>query len=226
MQGKQGVWRVNETMRFPLRVIALAALCLGATVAGAAGANGMTGFNFYEVVQDGVDVKLTMRFMDRSIEAGYAFSLERLWIDEDADDEHLVERVLFSDKVFTKEEAGGVSEYGCHTVPSMSSTSYCEQFPDECSDCDDDGTNDCSGHCGVAYYYEVHDDCVPKGEHDYLLTIQAESLHTDSRSWEVEKDPGDCGCACSAGGMARASAWLPLLVLLAIGACALLVSKR
>ncbi|MBW2278730.1 MAG: hypothetical protein JRF63_14660 [Deltaproteobacteria bacterium] len=210
-------------MKHPQSLTVFFALAVLVCSASPASANGMMSWNFYEVVQDGPDVDLVLRFMESSIEAGDAYTIVRVETSEDEDDFQF-EHFLFKNKVFTKQGADEVSEPGCHTVPWMSSESACEGSPDECSDCDGDGTNECSGHCGVAYYYELTDDCVPKGSHEYVIS-RAGTSSTDYKPWTVEKEPSDCGCGCSASGMAASGRWLPLIVMMAIGMVALLVSR-
>ncbi|NLH47103.1 MAG: hypothetical protein GX444_00720 [Myxococcales bacterium] len=81
-------------------------------------------------------------------------------------------------------------------ISSAAADAECEQNPDECVDCDGDGTPDCFGLCYEMLYFVIADLCAPAGSADYLMEMKAED-GDDWNDWmsasiTINPPSGDC----------------------------------
>jgi len=98
-------------------------------------------------------------------------------------DEVVLEPTAFSDG-----EIDGV-EVLCKEVWE-SDQGICDDQPEECEDCDEDGVPECYGSCVERYWIGVVDECAPPGYPVYQLLCYSGS---GGGTWEDDEAPYDCG---------------------------------
>jgi hypothetical protein len=151
-----------NAMKFLPCLCAFLALLLGS---GAAAANMSYSPWVHELIQNGPDIVVTVAIFDETEATNLegdplpglnaAYTLER-WDEEGS-------AIVFEDRVFDPAEADATSGFTCHTWDGPEAGPCDGSY--ECADCDDDGTGECDGFCGVAYYYTVVDECPAPGSY-------------------------------------------------------------
>jgi len=115
--------------------------------------------------QDGQDVVITVAIFTEASEDGVcgtdatpsigsAYTLVRTYPYEDTEDQ-----VVFEDRVFSSEDSLGTEL--CHRCVLDVYEDWCNDYPEDCVDCDGDTVPECAGFCLPAYTFEVVDECVP-----------------------------------------------------------------
>ncbi|MCP4677068.1 MAG: hypothetical protein GY854_16445 [Deltaproteobacteria bacterium] len=131
---------------------------------------------------------------------------------------------VFEDRVFTKEEAVGKSQYSCREWDFCTSP----------ADCNDDGLSECYGFCAVAYRFEVVDKCVPPADTYYYVTtpeLEAISDFPADEGFGVHsahiEDTGESCNACSVTAVGRSTSYHILaVVMLGIGFAAARMKRK
>ena len=95
---------------------------------------------FYEVTQDGRDVRFQIQLIEEDPPNFDTTFMMRRGAEQ-----------FFEHKQFVREDADEVFGPGCIEVNTY----------DVAEDCDSDGTDECAGICGTAYRYDYVDKCVP-----------------------------------------------------------------
>ncbi len=134
--------------------ITMVAFVLTSSVAFGAAANMQSNRWFHEVRQEGRDLHITLQLIEEDIPSfDTTFMLVRYNLGEDYE-------VIFKEKKFEKEQADEVIEFGCISLDANM---------DPAEDCDGNGTNECGGICGTAYWYHFVDECVASDHVMYNL---------------------------------------------------------
>lgn len=141
---------------------------------GAAAANMSATPWIHSLLQDGPDVVIEFAVFDQAqavnddgvpipgVDA--AFTLRRISHEDNV--------AVFEGRVFNPADADSTSGYACQPWSHWESDPCDGSY--ECADCDEDGTGECDGFCGVAYYYTVVDECPPLSVGESMY-----SVHTD-----------------------------------------------
>jgi len=203
--------------RTPLSLCVVSGLCL---VALTAEANIQSNRWFYDMMQEGRDVHITLQLIEEeppNFET--TFMLTRGG------------EILFEGRQFVREEADEKVGPGACIEDAMA-------FGEELADCDSDGAEECAGVCGTAYRYEFVDICVPNDhpmynlydeatldgegvpDHEgyyYIFDLQAtddDCLDTDSPEVEGDTvlDPGGCSVSRVDGSASEAGLAALMLV--------------
>jgi hypothetical protein len=182
---------------------------------GAASANMSATPWIHELIQNGPDVVIEFAVFDETeatnddgeplpgLDAAYTLQLVS----------HEDYYAVFEGRVFDPAEADSVSGYTCHVWDSWNEGSCEEGAP--CVDCDDDGTDECDGFCGVAYYYTVVDECPPLSDGETMYSVHTEppyDLYYEGEGLGFEtmviedvgaacQHPDDGGCSASRAGV-------------------------
>jgi len=101
----------------------------------------------------------------------------------------------------------------------------CEESPESCFDCDEDGTPECPEICKAKFTFEVIDECVPPGEAEYVLAYvwsdeEDGPYRADELLIQVENTGDPClgadaeSCSVAAVGGARPGAAITTILFL------------
>jgi hypothetical protein len=167
---------------------------------------------FHSMLQQGQDVEITVAIPDD----GYLL----------VGDPHRLTRerngavvTLFEEMVFA-ESVDAVQSFVNVCVTSYDPDAVdCAEAPDECTDCDGDGTPECgpSDYCDYYALFDVVDTCVPAGEATYRIQNEVQEYSQGAQAIEVidsgEPCGGSAGCAVASPGRAAAPSVLALLML-------------
>jgi hypothetical protein len=154
---------------------AAAAICLAAM---SAFANAESKRWFYAISNDDRDMHLTIQLIEED-PPSFDTTFKLIRGEDEGDGE-----VVFEHRQFAKDEADEVFGPGCVE------DNYFEGV--EFDDCDDDGTDECTGICGTAYRYEVVDECVPGNYALYRLYDETTLECVDSRDIEFVSHDDSC----------------------------------
>lgn len=97
------------------------------------------------------------------------------------------EHVVIKDAVLTEENLD--EDMRCYG--SRGHAEHCEDYPDECIDCDGDGHDECATEC--RHFMMIVDECVPAGNTRYIFRVMKEHLEEDEEIIKVR----DAGVECS-----------------------------
>ncbi len=95
----------------------------------------------------------------------------------------LADFVPETSKAEVRVHSGDCDLMACH----LNDPSDCKDHPEQCSDCDQDGTPECCGTCETSYVYtwNVPDPCVPAGEATYDLFDEESQYYVDRKTLDV-----------------------------------------
>ena len=165
---------------YPIAVLALA------LAPAMASANDGTPAWIHALIQEGDDVKITLRIADNG-EPGIhdEYTLTRKGAGDPV--------VVVQDTSYGDVDATSI-EGECRG--SSDDSEHCTANPGDCIDCNDDSVVEClngenDGWCEDAYYIDIVDDCVPPGETEYELTSDFSASFDDSETITVTGD----GCS-------------------------------
>jgi len=133
------------------------------------------------IVQNGQDVTITLssRDYDPRYHVIYTeFSLARYEMSGECRVVTYVEKETF----FKEEDAVG-REVWCDDRGSVED---CEEYPEECDDCDDDGTLDCYGFCNCCdWEFEYTDVCARPGSYIYQVLMPEDDVDVFEDDYDV-----------------------------------------
>jgi len=150
---------------------------------------------FYELIQKGQDVKITLGIALSGADYCSGESGEKnkcTLIRENGNDE----KKIFEKRYFMNEEA----EDDVRKCVAYGSEEMCAEKPEECVDCDGDGTAECwtgSGGCYTFQLFYFMDRCVPPGVTTYTLFDLDYMQDEISKDIEVEDIDTSCADSCS-----------------------------
>ena len=99
-----------------------------------------------------------------------------------------------TEEVVIDHELSMSDAYGHFHFCDGPNASYCQDNPDNCTDCDEDGTIECPNkYCYTYYDIVIADLCIPPGNGTYTLVyIDHYGEDTDSHHYEATDSGADC----------------------------------
>jgi hypothetical protein len=186
-----------------------------------------------ELAQEGQEVTVELRFVHPGGEPGMGteFDLTRTGPEG--------ELLVFENQAFDPAEAASREPF-CHLSDEwgeLGSTQYCETYPDDCTDCDEDELPECPvgqpgflADCAEHLFYEIVDECVPPGQTTYVLaplssywpsegTKSLEVVESGEECEAADEDDGgsDSGSGCSVAGVGAGSGAATTAIALLMG---------
>jgi len=203
----------------PIHLIVVASLV---SLPWTASANDGTPPWIFELVQQGDGVEITLAIVSNG-EPGMAdsYTLTRTGPEGNA--------TVVEDRVFTADDAE-LTQGECRG--GGSGDVVCTTQPEECIDCNDDGTPECDdpdgeNWCDTVNYIHIVDGCVPPGQAEYRLHADGWDSNDDTETITVDDVDQDCSDGddssggCSASGSSPSNpALIVSLLMLALGLAA------
>jgi len=117
----------------------------------------------YSLAQEGQDIKIRYGYYGPGYDSGMKMTLVRA--------NESGTKVLFENTAPPENEAektdGSCSTFHCVGDPSTECTTH----PENCVDCDSDGTPECCGECWLEMSWSWVDECVPSGFTEYTISV-------------------------------------------------------